>query len=200
VFSAEEALATPFQDGWRNTGHRSVKRSVTISYADLDRSPARASYAILRQGSRHRSQRSRERTCSFNPPLCSRRSGGLVSSCQQTGPALALIDPLRQGRPVADLMDGLSTLTRFRLSRLSADPDAMRVGVIFTGTATALILSKSIGRHRPQCRVGKSMHVCCRPGRSLALHARKETGASRPAEREAGQQGMRGMVPILSGN
>ena len=45
MFSAEEVLAAPFQDGWRNTGHRSVKCSDTISYADLDRSPGRASYA-----------------------------------------------------------------------------------------------------------------------------------------------------------
>ncbi len=55
MFSAEEVL---FQEGWRNTEHRSVKYSVTISYADLDRSPGRGSYATLRQGSCHRSQRS----------------------------------------------------------------------------------------------------------------------------------------------
>ena len=76
---------------------------------------------------------------------------------------------------MADLMDGLPTLTRIRLSSLSADPDAMRIGVIFTGTATVLILSKSIGKQRPQSRVGKSMGVWCRPGRALALPARKET-------------------------
>ena len=93
-----------FQEGWRNTEHRSVKCSVTVSYGDLDRSPGRASYATLRLGSRHRSQRSWERTCSFNPPLCSRRSGALVSSCQQTGPALALIDPLRQGLRATGLL------------------------------------------------------------------------------------------------
>ena len=43
MFSAEEVLAAPFQDGGHNTEHRSVKCSVTISYADLDRSPGRAS-------------------------------------------------------------------------------------------------------------------------------------------------------------
>jgi hypothetical protein len=42
MFSAEEVLAAPFQEGGRNTEHRSVKCSVTISYADLDRSPGRA--------------------------------------------------------------------------------------------------------------------------------------------------------------
>jgi hypothetical protein len=39
MFSAEEVLAAPFQDGGHNTEHRSVKCSVTISYADLDRWP-----------------------------------------------------------------------------------------------------------------------------------------------------------------
>jgi hypothetical protein len=95
-------------------------------------------------------------------------------------------------------MDGLPTLIRSRLSGVASGLDAPRIGVFFTGTATVLILSKSIGRHRPQNRVGKSMRVGCRPGRSPALPARKETGASRRAAREAEQQGMRGMVPILS--
>ena len=95
-------------------------------------------------------------------------------------------------------MDGLPTLTRIKLSSLSADPDAMRIGVVFTGTANVLLLSKSIGRHRPQNRVGESMRVWCRLGSSLALPARKETGASRLARREGMQQAMRGMVPILS--
>jgi hypothetical protein len=76
---------------------------------------------------------------------------------------------------VVDLMDGLPTLALIRLSSLSAGPDAMWIGVVFTGTATGPILSKSLGRHGPQSRVGKSMRVCCRPGRSLALPARKET-------------------------
>src|ERR671910_2639530 len=73
MFSAEEVLAAPFQDGWRNTGHRSVKCSVTISYADLDRSPGRASYVTLLQmqpPSFVHSSRSWERTCSSHPPLC----------------------------------------------------------------------------------------------------------------------------------
>jgi hypothetical protein len=108
-------------------------------------------------------------------PTCSGVVGRLVLACQPTGPARALTDPLRQERPVADLMDGLPTLTRIRLSRLSADSDAMRIGVIFTRTATVPILSKSLGRHGPQSWVGKSMRVCCRPGRSLALPAKKET-------------------------
>jgi hypothetical protein len=161
MFSAEEVLAAPFQDGWRNTGHRSVQCSV--------------SHVTLLQGSRHGSQRSWERTCSFNPPICSVVVGRLVLACQPTGPARALTDPLRRGGPVADLMDGLPTLIRSRLSGVASGPDAPRIGVIFTGTATVLILSKGIGRHRPQSRVGKSMRVCCRPGRSLALPARKET-------------------------
>src|SRR5687767_11978091 len=68
---------------------------------------------------------------SFNPPICSVVVGRLVLACQPTGPARALTDPLRQGRPVADLMDGLLTLARIRLSSLSAESDAMRIGVIF---------------------------------------------------------------------
>jgi hypothetical protein len=35
MFSAEEVLAAPFQDGEHNAGHCSVKCSVTISYATL---------------------------------------------------------------------------------------------------------------------------------------------------------------------
>ena len=73
-----------------------------------------------------------------------------------------------------------------------------RIGVVFTGTATMPILPKSIGRHRPQNRLEKSMRVCCRPGPALTLPARKDTGTSRLAGREAIQQVMRGMVPILS--
>ena len=51
-------IGCAFQEGGHNTEHRSVKCSVTISYADLKRSPGRASYATFRQGSCHRSQRS----------------------------------------------------------------------------------------------------------------------------------------------
>jgi len=119
-------------------------------------------------------------------------------SCQPTGPARALTDPLLQRPPLADLLDGLATLTRFRLLRIASGPDAMGSGVVFTGTDTPPILSKSIGRYGPQNRVGKSMRVCCRDGRALALPARKETCASWLAGREVVQQGMRGMVPILS--
>jgi hypothetical protein len=35
MFSAEQVLAAPFQDGGHNTEHRSVKCSVTISYETL---------------------------------------------------------------------------------------------------------------------------------------------------------------------
>jgi hypothetical protein len=80
-------------------------------------------------------------------------------ACQPTGPARALTDPLRRRRPVADLMDGLPTLTRIRLSSLSAGPDATRIGVVFTGTDAVRMLSKSIGRDKPQNRVTKSTGV-----------------------------------------
>jgi hypothetical protein len=65
----------------------------------------------------------------------------------------------------------------------------MRIGDVLTGMGTVLILSKRIGRHRPQNRIAKS---------SLPLPARKETGASRLARHEVVHQGMRGIVPILS--
>ena len=89
--------------------------------------------------------------------------GGLVLSCQQAGPALADIDPLRQGLRVAGLLNDLATLTAIRLSSLSAGPDAMRIGVVFTGTGAVRILSKSVGRDKPQNRVTKSTGVCCLP-------------------------------------
>jgi hypothetical protein len=44
-------------DGWHNAAHRSVKCSVTISYADLTEVLA-AQAMRPRQGSHHRSQRS----------------------------------------------------------------------------------------------------------------------------------------------
>ena len=164
MFSVEEVMAAPFKDGGHNTGHRSVKCSVTISYADLDRSPGRASYATFLQGSRHHSQRSWERTCSSPSFSLSPSFGsGLVSSCQQTGPALALIDPLRQGPRATGLPNDLVTLTTLRVSSLSAGPDAMRIGVVFTGTDAVRILSKGVGRDKPQNRVTKSTGVGCLP-------------------------------------
>ena len=68
------------------------------------------------------------------------------------------------------LLNDLATLTAIRLSSLSAGPDAMRVGVVFTGTGTVRILSKDIGRDNNPAL-----------GRYGAM-----------------QQVMRGMMPILS--
>ena len=96
-------------------------------------------------------------------PICSRRSGALVSSCQQAGLALALIDPLRLGLRPAGLLNDLVTLTAIGLSSLSAGPDAMRIGVVFIGTDAVWILSKGIGRDKPQNRVKRSTGACCLP-------------------------------------
>ena len=41
------------------------------------------------------------------------------------------------------LLNDLVTLTALRLSSLSAGPDAMRVGVVFTGTNAVRILSRA---------------------------------------------------------
>lgn len=60
-------------------------------------------------------------------------------------------------RPVG-LLDGLATFVRLRLSSLPAGPDAMRVGVVFAGR----ILRVSVGAHRPQLPVTKSMCLRCR--------------------------------------
>jgi hypothetical protein len=123
--------------------------------------------------------------------------GGLVSSCQQTGPALALIDPLRQGLRATGLLNDLVTLTAIRLSSLSAGPDAMRIGVVFTGTDAVRILAKSTGRDKPQNRVMKSTGIGRRPpaGAGDAREADKN-----PASGWYGamQQTMRDMMPILS--
>ena len=53
---------------------------------------------------------------------------------------------------MTSLLNGLVTLTSIRLSSLSAGPNAMRIAVVFTDTDTVPILSKSIGRDRPQYR------------------------------------------------
>jgi hypothetical protein len=68
--------------------------------------------------------------------------------------------------------DGLPTLIRLRLPRLSAGPDAMEVGVVFAGRPPAAIvpiLLKSVGppslklrRDKPQYPVRKSTRLCCR--------------------------------------
>ena len=123
--------------------------------------------------------------------------GGLVFSCQQTGPALALIDPLRQGLRATGLLNDLVTLTAIRLSSLSAGPDAMRIGVVFTGTDAVRILAKSVGRDKPQNRVTKSTGVCCLP--PAGVGHRREADEN-PASGWCGamQQAMRGMMPILS--
>jgi hypothetical protein len=108
--------------------------------------------------------------------------GGLVSSCQQTGPALALIDPLRQGLRATGLLNDLVTLTALRLSSLAADPDATRIGVVFTGTNVVRVLSKGVGR-LPPAGVG-----------------RRREADEKPASGWYGamQQTMRGIMPILS--
>jgi hypothetical protein len=67
--------------------------------------------------------------------------------------------------------DGLPTLIRLRLPRLSAGPDAMEVGVVFAGWPSAAImpiLLKSVGppslklrRDKPQYPVRKSTRFSC---------------------------------------
>jgi hypothetical protein len=47
---------------------------------------------------------------------------------------------------VTGLLNDLVTLTALRLSNFSAGPDAMRIGVVFTGTNAARVLSKGVGR------------------------------------------------------
>jgi hypothetical protein len=122
---------------------------------------------------------------------------GLVSSCQQTGPALALIHPLRQGLRVTGLLNDLVTLTAIRLSSLSAGPDAMRIGVVFTGTDALRIRSKYVGRDKPQIRVTKSMGVGSLPPAGVC---RRRVADEKPESGWYGamQQAMRGMMPILS--
>jgi hypothetical protein len=120
--------------------------------------------------------------------------GGLVSSCQQAGPALALI---RLGLQVTGLLNDLATLTRIRLSSLSAGPDAMRIGVVFTGTDAVRILAKSVGRDKPQNRVRRSTGVGCLPPAGVGQRGEAD---EKPASGWYGamQQAMRGMMPILS--
>ena len=117
--------------------------------------------------------------------------------CHQTGPALALIVPLRLGLPVTGLLNDLVTLTALRLSSLSAGPDAMRIGVVFTGADAVRILAKGVGRDRPQNRATKSTGIGRRPpaGAGDAREADKN-----PASGWYGamQQTMRDMMPILS--
>ena len=127
-----------------------------------------------------------------------RRSGGdLVSSCQQTGPALALIDPLRQGLRATGLLKDLVTLTAIRLWSLSAGPDAMRIGVVFIGTCTVRVLSQGVGRDKPQNRATKSTGVCCLPPAGVG-HRRDADEKPASGWYGAMQQAMRGMMPILS--
>ena len=118
-------------------------------------------------------------------------------SCQQTGPALALIDPLRQGLRATGLLNDLVTLTLIWLSSFSAGRDAMRIGVMFIGTCTVRILAKSIGPGKPQNRATKSTGIGRRPpaGAGDAREADKN-----PASGWYGamQQTMRDMMPILS--
>jgi hypothetical protein len=99
--------------------------------------------------------------------------GGLVSSSQQTGPALALIDPLRQGLRATGLLADLVSLTALRLSSLSAGPDALRMGVVFTGTDAVRILLNGVARDRPQNRVTKSTGVRCLPPTGVAVAGKR---------------------------
>jgi hypothetical protein len=123
--------------------------------------------------------------------------GALVSSCQQTGPALALIDPLRQGLRVTGLLNDLVTLTALRLSSLSAGPDGMRISVVFTGTDTVWLLSKNVDRDEPQNRVRKSTGVGCLLPADVG-HRREADEKVASKWYGAMQQAMRGMMPILS--
>jgi hypothetical protein len=63
------------------------------------------------------------------------------------------------GLRVIGLLNDLVTLTAIRLSSLSAGPDAMRIGVAFTGTGAVQILAKGVGRDKPQNRATKSTGV-----------------------------------------
>ncbi len=96
------------------------------------------------------------------------------------------------------LLNDLVTLTAIRLSSLSAGPDAMRIGVVFTGTDAVRILAKGVGRDKPQNRATKSTGV----GRLFpaGVGPRREAD-EKPASGWYGamQQAMRGMMPILSG-
>jgi len=97
--------------------------------------------------------------------------------CQQTGPALALIDPLPQGLRATGLLNDLATLTAIRLSSLSAGLYATQIGVVFIGTDAVRILSKGVGRGKPQNRVTKSKGVGCLPPAAVG-HGRE---AAKPA-------------------
>src|SRR4030095_1552591 len=72
------------------------------------------------------------------------------------GPARALADPLREKRRVICLVDDLAPHICIRLPGLANGPDAMRVSVLSIGAATAPIVSKSVGRDRPQLCAKKS--------------------------------------------
>jgi hypothetical protein len=192
MFSAEEVLAAPFQDGGHNTGHRSVKCSVTISYADLDRRPGGASYATAAIG---RSAPESARAHSILLSVAVVR-GGLVSWCQQTGPALVLMDPLRQGLRATGLLNDLVSLTAIRLSSPSAGPDATRIGVVFIGTDAVRTLAKRTGRDRPQDRVTKSTGIGRLPPASVG-HRRESDENPASGWYGAMQQTMCDMVPIL---
>jgi hypothetical protein len=51
-----------------------------------------------------------------------------------------------------DLLNGLATAIRFRLSSLSADPDAMAVGVVFAGSVDPLNPVPTLIRIAAACR------------------------------------------------
>ena len=73
----------------------------------------------------------------------------------------------------------------------------MRIGVVFMGTDAVRILSKGVGRDRPQDRVKKATGVCrLRP--ASAGHSREADETPVPRWSGAIRQAMRGMMPILS--
>jgi hypothetical protein len=95
------------------------------------------------------------------------------------------------------LLNDLATLTAIRLSSLSVGADAMRIGVVFTGTDAVRILSNGVARDRPQNRVTKSTGVGRLPPAGVG---RRREAEENPAQGWYGamQQTTCDMVPILS--
>jgi len=196
MFPAELGPRGRFRNTGRNTGYRARQvyrqRFTCRGYPQACSRPrARARRVLAR--SHRRSQRPEcVHVHSASPPLP--LSGRLVFSCRPTGPARAPTEPLRHGPPLRGLLDGLA----IRLSSLPAGPGAMWSGVVVTGMDT-LILSKSIGRERPQYPVGKSIGFSRRDFRPApAMPAGEETQPEPLARCGTMRQRMRVIVPILS--
>ena len=98
MFCAEEVLAAPFRmvGVILDTGASNV---LSPFHAQTLTEALAAQAATRLQGSRHRSQRFRERTFSFIPPLFCRCSGGLVFS-------FSLRDPLAPSSTLSDTDGG----------------------------------------------------------------------------------------------